>query len=104
MFRNSQEIAERQVDQNLVTLTNVQANFSSSSSLSNSNVDKGSFHLRENDKSMYEIEGLSPLIFEQMEAAVRHKYQIYRLRVEEQETGSNQRRSTLEQLEGRMLR
>lgn len=49
------------------------------------------------------MEGLSPLIFEEMTNTVRHKYELYRLKAEEQ-LRSDDRRRALEQLEGRFLR
>lgn len=49
------------------------------------------------------MEGLSPLIFEQMEATVRQKYELYKTKAEDQ-WGSDERRRMLDQLEGRFLR
>ena len=48
------------------------------------------------------------MIFTEMETAVKQKYEMYRLRVEEQAerglSNSRERRNALDQLEGRMLR
>jgi hypothetical protein len=39
--------------------------------------------IREDDRSLDELEGMSPVIFEEMENAVRHKYELYKSRMED---------------------
>ena len=75
MFRNSQEMASKEIEEQLNVFCKAQADIALSSSINSSRYeDRGSSLFKEEESSAEDFESLSPAVFNEMEIAVRQKY------------------------------